>query len=70
MPTVVKLITFSRNALTDFIESLAEICIHHFNSVTFIDQDYNLIVINSVCLRSGFHKGGKGNVSNYTAILH
>lgn len=70
MPTVVKLINFSRNTLTDVIESLAEIYIHHINSVTFIDQDYNLIVIHSVCLRSGFHKGGKWSVSNYTAILH
>lgn len=70
MPTVVKLITFSRNTLADFIESLAEICIRHINSVTFIDQNYSLIVISPVCLRLGFHKGGKWSVSNYTAILH
>lgn len=65
MPSVVKLTIFSQSTLRDLIESLAEICAHHINSVLFIDQDYNLIVMNSVCLRSVFRKGGKWTVSNY-----
>lgn len=53
MPSVVKLITFSRNALTDLIESLTtdliesltEVCIHHISSPLSIKIITSLLLI-------------------------